>query len=442
MEIKAMDAESAVVGAILLDARCLPVAASILTADDFALEANRAIYKAAIDLERNGQVVDPVTIRERVGKAVSQDYLLNLMDVTPTAANIEEYAKATRKWSMRRSLSALAERVTERATVGEDPRAVIGDAQRELERIEAQDTAKELSTPGEAILSFYEHRSRVDSGTGGFVTTGFERLDTLLGGGMVNGGLYVMAARPGMGKTSLALVLADHIAAEGPTLFVSLEMDTEQIVAKRLSRESGIAYDRLMIGKLDDEEQSKMSLASIELEKLPLSINRKPWATVDDIGNLARRVKGLRCIVVDYFGLIRSTDHRTKRYEAMTEISGHLKTMARSLKVPILCLAQLNRENMNRQGNRPQLSDLRDTGALEQDADGVIFLHRPDYYEKKEEADRHPWEPVTMQIILEKNRHGQTGICDAVCYLATGRIIPARRVTTSKNKCQAKNRQG
>lgn len=421
-----MEAESAVVGSILLDAACFPVAAAILTPDDFSLEANRAIYQAALNLNRRNETIDPVTIREEAGNAVSQSYLLELMTLTTTAANIEEYSLATRKWSMRRSLSELAERVRERATVGEDPRAVIGEAQRELERIEAQDTAKELSTPGEAIVSFYEHRRRVDEGSGGFVPTGFDRLDRLLGGGLVNGGFYVLAARPGMGKTSLALVVADHIAADGETLFVSLEMDTKQITAKRLSRESGIAYDRLMMDKLTEEEHGRVAAASVKLEKLPLSINRKPWATVDDIGNMARRVQGLRCIVVDYFGLIRAADRRMGRYEAMTEISGQLKALARSMEVPVLCLAQLNRENMQRRGNRPQLSDLRDTGALEQDADGVIFLHRDDYYEEK--VERNPWEPVILQIILEKNRHGNTGLCDAVFYMETGRIVLARRM--------------
>ena len=144
---------------------------------------------------------------------------------------------------------------------------------------------------------------------------------------------------------------------------------------------------------------------------------------MDDIANMARKVKGLKLLVVDYFGLIRTEERAKNRYEAMTEVSGQLKALARKLKVPLLCLAQINRENAQRQDKRPQLSDLRDTGALEQDADGVIFLHCNSYY-NQERPD--PWEPDYMQIILAKNRHASTGTCDAAFYRAVGRIIPAR----------------
>ena len=139
---------------------------------------------------------------------------------------------------------------------------------------------------------------------------------------------------------------------------------------------------------------------------------------------MARKVKNLRCIVVDYLGKITPDSRRQGRYEYMTEISGDLKTLARKYKVPVLALAQLNRANTERRDKRPQLSDLRDTGAIEQDADGVIFLHREDYYQEK--VDRDPWEPSELDIIVEKNRHGRTGTCKAAFFMATGRIIPAK----------------
>lgn len=423
--INTLEAESAVAGAILIDAACLPAVTAILTADDFALEANRAIFQAAVELNRAGEAVDPVTIRAAAKGEVSSEYIMQLMEVTTTAANAGVYATEARKASMRRSLRRLAANINERAALDE-PRELIGDALRELERVEAQDTAQELATTGDALMGYYDHRRRVDEGGGGFVPTGFKRLDDLLGGGMLNSGLYVLAARPGMGKTTFALSIADSIAATGPVLFVSLEMDVNQLAAKRLGRMSGIPASRLMMGNLLEEERERAATFSVKMSQLPVYMNRKPWATVDDIGNMARKVKGLRCIVIDYFGLIRTPEKRMSRYEAMTEISGSLKALARSLKVPILCLAQLNRENMQRRGNRPQLSDLRDTGALEQDADGVIFLHRPDYYEEKDE-DFDPWSPVALQIILEKNRHSGTGVCDAAFYMAVGRICPAER---------------
>lgn len=426
MTTEALEAESAVCGSILLDADCLPEVMDVLTEDDFALSANRAIFCAAKELSRRSETVDPVTILAAAGGEVTREYAMELMAVTSTAANAGVYAAETRRASMRRALIALAETLSERATLPEDPRALIGEAQRELERIEAQDTARELATSGDAILDFYRHREQVDGGGGGFVPTGFRSLDRMLGGGLLNGGLYVLAARPGMGKTTFALSVADSIARSGPVLFVSLEMDLEQISAKRIGRAAGISSSALLMGGLNDDERRRAAEWSSKLSQMPFYLNRKTWATVDDLGNMARKVKGLRCLLVDYFGLIRPSGRIKNRYEAMTEISGSLKSLARTLKTPVLCLAQLNRENKDRRDKRPLLSDLRDTGALEQDADGVIFLHRTDYYSERDDAGPSPWEPVPMQIILAKNRHAGTGVCDAAFYRAVGRIIPAK----------------
>lgn len=415
-------AESSVCGSILLDERCLQEVADVLTEDDFALESNRMIYHAALALERRGDAVDPVTILEETGGAVSREYLMDLMQTTGTAANAVEYAVLVRQASMRRAIRMLGERLS--GVDEDDPRAAIADAQRELERIEAQDTARELADSGETIADYYEHRQLVDSGGGGYVPTGFRTLDRLLGGGMLNSGFYVLAARPGMGKTTFGLAVADQVAEkQGPVLFVSLEMDEEQLAAKRLGRAAGIAYDSLMMGQLSEEERARSANWAAKLANVPFYMNRRSKATVDDISHMARRVKGIRLIVVDYFGLIRPAGRAKNRYESMTDISGQLKAMARKIRVPVLCLAQLNRENEGTKDKLPMLSNLRDTGALEQDADGVIFLHCDSYY-RQERPD--PWEPDPMKIILAKNRHAGTGICDAAFYRAVGRIIPAR----------------
>lgn len=414
--------EQSVIGSILIDADCLPAVTGLLTADDFIIEADKAIYGAALELSRRGDPVDPVTIVDWCKGNVSREYVAQLMETTPTAANVEAYAKLVRKESMRRSLRALSACIDGRASDMDEPGELIADAMRELERIEAQDTAKELATSSEAVLVFYDHLAKLKEGGGGFVKTGYRQLDALLGGGLFNSGLYVMAARPGMGKTTVALNILDNI--DGPSLFVSLEMDMEQITAKRLSRLSGLPSDRIMTNQLTDEEYGMISEASERLSTSPAYINRKPFATVSDIGTMARKVKGLRCIIVDYFGFILPSRRRQKRNEEMTEVSVELKSLARALKVPVLCLAQLNRENMGRGNKRPQLSDLRETGALEQDADGVMFLHREDYYEPKRE-DEDPDHPSMMEIILEKNRHGRTGVCGAAFYLTTSKILSA-----------------
>lgn len=424
MTTDALEAESAVCGAILIDARCLPEIMEHVSADDFALEANRVIFSAAVELDKAGEPIDPISILSASGGAISRDYMMDLMQLTSTAANAGMFAQETRKESMRRSIRCLGERMQEQTTLADDPREVIADAQRALEDIEGKDTARELSTSGEALTAYYRHRQSVDSGKGGYVPTGFRSLDRMLGGGLLNTGFYILAARPGMGKTTFALEVADTVAEQtGPVLFVSLEMDEEQLAAKRLARAASIGYDSLMMGMLSAEERERSAKFSAQLAKVPLYSNKKPSATVDDIANLARKVRGLKLLVIDYFGLIRTVGHQRNRYEAMTEVSGQIKALARKLHKPILCLAQINRENTNRQDKRPQLSDLRDTGALEQDADGVIFLHCPNYY-NTEKPD--PWSPDPMEIILAKNRHASTGVCNAAFYRAVGRILPAR----------------
>lgn len=419
--MNALEAENGVIGSILIDESVLPLVSPLLTADDFRLEPNRKIYTAALELHRDGKPVDPLTVLGMIGESYT-GYMTQLMEMTPTANNAVLYAQETRKASMWRSLKALGESVS-RADTTEDPRDAVGEIVRECERIESMDTSRELATANDALTAFYNHRAQVDIGSGGCVRTGYRQIDSLLGGGLLNSGLYILAARPGMGKTTFALAIADAVVKRGePVLFVSIEMDNEQITAKRIASLTGMSASELMMDKLTSESYQKMAQAAKSLSPLPFYINRKTWATVDDIRNWARKVKGLKLIVLDYFGLLRTPGKAASRYEAMTEISGQLKALARALKVPILCLAQLNRENMNRKGQKPMLSDLRDTGALEQDADGVLFLHRPDYYDDNSEGAAGG--PVALTVILAKNRHGSTGSADMAFYLRTGKIVP------------------
>lgn len=416
-----ISAENSLVGAILIDPRCLPAVSEIVGPEDLALEINQAIFKAALDLSRSGKAVDPVTIKKRARLNADQ-YLLELMETTGTAKNAEMYAQEVRKSSMRRQILSLAQETLDGAE--DEPRDMIAKLQSGLEAVEQRDTLAELASPDEAMLAFFSHRDLVDAGGHGCVPTGLEPVDRILGGGLLKSGLYILAARPAMGKTALALQVIDHMAQYGPVLFVSLEMDLEQIEARRIGRLAGLPGNRLLMGKLNEQEYARVAEAADKIRALPVQVNKRPAATVMDIGHMARKVKGLRCIVVDYLGKITPDSRKQGRYEYMTEISGDLKTLARKYKVPVLALAQLNRANTERSDKRPQLSDLRDTGAIEQDADGVIFLHREDYYQEK--VDRDPWEPSELDIIVEKDRHGRTGTCKAAFYMATGRIIPAK----------------
>lgn len=419
-------AEQSVIGSILVDPRCLPEVERSLRPEDFRLEADRVLYLAALALEREGGKLDSVTILDqarKLGGQVSQQYALQLMEVTPTAANVGEYIKLVKEDRLREALGETAGRVLERVEGREDPAAILADAGRRLDDLAALGSAGTLVSPTEGLLAFYRQRDAVDDGDAkGYVCTGYMALDELLGGGMLNSGLYLLAARPGMGKTTLALNIADRVAQADPVLFVSLEMDQEQLTAKRLSRETGIPTQKLLMQPLTREEEDRVARATKKLSGLSLWSNAAPTVTVDDIGVLARGIGGLRLIVVDYFGKILPSpeSRRSGRYEYTTEISGALKNLARILRIPILALCQLNREVETRQDKRPQLSDLRDTGALEQDADGVIFLYREDYYANRDSVD--PNVPSVLDVDLAKNRHGGVGSCKLAFSLATSKI--------------------
>lgn len=426
--VRPLEAEEAVMGAILIDARSLGVVQEILRPEDLALEVHRAIYRSALALQREGRPIDPVVIREeakRQGADIDAGYLVALMDRTPTAANVKAYCEIAKKGAVRRALDALCDGAKEQAA-REDPESVLVELVRKAEDLQHHGTTDDLIRPVEAMLAFFDHRDAVDRGENrGFVPTGYRDLDWALGGGLLASGFYILAARPGMGKTTLALNIADRVAAErGPVLFVSLEMDVEQLVAKRLSRLCGVPSNRVLMGKLSQEEYNKLAAAEEKLESVPLYLNRAPEATVDQVEALARKVKGLSLVVVDYVGKITPERWaaRNGRVDAMTEVSGALKTLARTLKIPVLGLAQLNRANESRPDKRPQLSDLRDTGALEQDADGVVFLYR-DWYYHKEERDRDPYAPEPLEVDVAKNRHGPTGKCELAVYLGVSKVV-------------------
>lgn len=428
MMTNGVEAEQAVIGSILLDGRCLPVVEELLRAEDFALESDRQIYRAAVKLAREDKPVDLVTILEEVRSQhadVSSEYLMQLLEITPTAANVEVYARQVREQSVRRAIRNLGEELQRRADEHDETAALLADAGRRIEDIQTEGVTGDLLTPNEALLAFYEHRRQVEEGrASSFVPTGFRDIDILLGGGMLSGGMYILAARPGMGKTTVALNIADRVAERtGPVLFVSLEMDEAQIMAKRLSRLSGIPGNRLLMDKLTEPEARKLAEASSKLSRLPLHINRKPYATVDDIAALARKVKGVKLIVVDYIGKITPGrgGQRKDRIEYMTEISGALKTLARTLRIPVLVLCQLNRQTEGQSDKVPKLSQLRDTGAIEQDADGVLFLYREDYYGDKKPSG---FEPSPLDVIVAKNRHGGTGQCEMAACLALSKINP------------------
>lgn len=429
-------AEQAVIGSILIDARCLDEVARLLRPQDFGMEINRTLYQVILSLDRAGRKIDPVTVKEaalQAGAEVSNAYLLELMDITPTSANVEEYARIVREGARKRGISALCEYITaELANHAPIPELLMETARR-VEDLQKDGMAEDLLDPDSAMLAFYQHRELVAQGGGAFVPTGYQDLDKTLGGGMLNSGMYILAARPGMGKTTLAINIADRVARTGKSvLFVSLEMDPEQIEAKRLARETGIPGDRLLMDCLTDEEETQVAHGADMIRALPVHFNQRDRVTVAQIEQMARRVKGLALIMIDYIGKILPEDRgrRSNRVEYMTEISGDIKDLARRFRVPVLTLCQLNRAGADRKDQTPVLSDLRDTGALEQDADGVVFLHRADYYQPAGGKG-----PVSdLQVIVAKNRHGSVGECALAFDLAGSKLTTSRRGPIARRK--------
>lgn len=429
--MRALEAEQAVIGSILIDSRCLEAVVRTLRPQDFVMDLNREIYQVALGMERNGKRIDPVTILEELKRAgcyaepESRNYLLQLMDTTPTAANVEEYAKIVREAALSRGVVLVADYIKEQLSGFASMPEVLMESIRRLEDLQKDGVNEDLLDPDGAMLAFYAHRDLVAKGSGAFVPTGYQDLDQQLGGGMLNSGMYILAARPGMGKTTLAINIADRLAKQRRgVLFVSLEMDPEQLEAKRLARETGIPANRLLMDCLTEDEETKVADGADMIRELPVYINRRDTVSVAEVEQMARRVRGLALIVIDYIGKLRP-DQRGRgasRVEYMTEISGDIKSLARRFRVPVLTLCQLNRASSDRKDPTPLLTDLRDTGAIEQDADGVIFLHRPDYYQPKIQSGQ----TSELQVILAKNRHGSTGECTMAFDMVHSKMTTAQ----------------
>lgn len=423
MTDKLSSSEQAVVGAILIDSACLSAISSILSASDFAFAQTRAVYEAANALSLLNEPIDAVTIQSKAkeqGNTLGNEYLCGLMETTPTAANAELYARLVKKESNKRALHRLALDIDSALEDNGEPDEVAAMVHTVLAELDSK-ARSDMTNSADAIQAFYDYRADFErAGKQPIVKTCYDQLDRMLGGGLVNGGLYVVGARPGIGKTSMGMCLADNIASNGmPTLFVSLEMTRLELTAKRLARESGVPYNTTLMGKLGNEEYQKINKIAASLSNSPVIMTDKPRMTLNDIALTARRVKGLRCIVVDYFGLITPMTKAKSRYEQYTEIIDDMKRLAKTLNIPIICLAQLNRENEQRGNKRPMLSDLRETGAVEQSADAVIFLHRESYYSREEVNE---WDSENLEVIVAKNRHGRTGKIDMMWFGPTGRI--------------------
>ena len=410
-------AEQAVVGALLIDPKCVPDVLEKLKADEFYIKLNRDIYETIYSMFAYGQTIDPVTVLAQMRvRGVYQEncesYMAEIMRVTPTAANVLEYAAIVRDRALLRRLGEAADEIN--SLVYEDS----GEAEAKLEAAERKIYALRqgrnvggLLPVAQVVQSVFDEMNEAAASGNKIpgVPTGFPDLDrTILG--LNPSELILVAGRPGMGKTAIALNMALHVGMnEHKTVAIfSLEMSREQLTTRLLSRASLVPLQNLLTGQLSDQQWRSVADAAQSLSTTDIRIDDNPTLTVSDMNAQCRRVPNLGLVVIDYLQLMQSAGSghswsNESRTQAVSDISRMLKIMAKELNVPVVCASQLSRANESRQDKRPMLSDLRESGSIEQDADVVIGLYRDGYYNKESEN------PTIAEAIVLKNRKGTTG---------------------------------
>ena len=412
-----VEAEQAVLGSMLIDPRCVPEVIDKLRVDDFYLRQNKEIYETIYSMFNYSATIDPVTVLEHMkhngyyDENLSRGYLLQLMDTTPTAANVHEYIEIIKDKTLLRRVAETAGDLTVMIQEGTDSgQDVLEAAEQRIYAIRQGRAARGLTPISEVLIDVYDRLSELaasDSAIPG-LSTGLKDLDRAISG-LNKSDLILLAARPGMGKTSMALnILLDAGKKSGKTVaFFSLEMSREQLALRLISSECFVDNKKLVTGKLTEQDWENVAMAADSLNHSSILIDDDSSVTVADINAKCRRVDNLGLVVIDYLQLMQSAGGKQRggenRQQIVSDISRSLKIMAKELNVPVLCLSQLSRANEGRTDKRPMLSDLRESGAIEQDADIVLFLYREGYYNKDTEN------PNLAECIIAKNRHGETG---------------------------------
>ena len=403
-------AEQAVIGAMLIDPSCIPDVIEKVKSDEFYIQANRDIFDTIFAMFSYGQSVDAVTVLEQmkvrgVYKDTTQQYLMEVMQITPTAANVLKYAAIVRDQALLRNLHTAADEINNMIFEGSGGAdAMLEAAERKIYALRQGRNVGGLQPISMVIQRVYANLSEAASSGGGIpgLATGLPDLDqTILG--LNAGELILIAARPGMGKTSLALNIALYVGkTSGKTVAVfSLEMAREQLTTRLLAGEGLVDSQKLLTGKLSADEWRRVGAAATTISATDIRIDDNPSLSVADMNAQCRRIPNLGLVVIDYLQLMTSGKAVESRQQEVSDFSRALKLLAKELEVPVVALSQLNRGPEMRQDKKPQLSDLRESGSIEQDADVVFLVHRPDFYDKE---DR----PGEADIIMAKHRNGPT----------------------------------
>ena len=416
---QSLEAEKGVLGSILLDANMCDDVALVVRPDDFYSDVHRKLYGHILGMHEEGGRIDTLLLVERLKRAGEYEaiggaaYLEEILKTVAVPAHAAYYARIVRDKSILRSIIHTSTEILRDAydpTL--DPREMISQAEEKIFAIHDQGSSDHVAIMNDILIEAFEHiDKRMEHGGATGVPSGLTDLDTLTGG-LHEGELIILAARPSMGKTAMATNIADHVAVEAgvATLFVSLEMARLELAQRMLCARGEINGSKFRSGYLSGEDREKLIQASSKLAKAPLYIDDTPSRTISEIAACARRLKrkaGLGLLVIDYLQLIEPDNSRDPRQEQVAKIARRLKGLARELKIPLLCLAQLNRQAEATKDNRPRMSHLRESGAIEQDADVVMFVHREEYYHTREES-------VSLdlvgkaELIVSKQRNGPT----------------------------------
>lgn len=412
-----LSAERALLGSILIDPNSINEIAATIGADDFYVQEHKQIYLAMRELFDASQEIDPVTLIDTLvhkgvyEKSGGENYIRSLLDVTPSAMNIADYARIVKEESTRRRIIDVCSEISD-LTYGEQEGVaqVLDLAQSRFTEIAQGRDSRTFRHIRDVLRDLMEnlHKLQTDKAAAMGTPTGFSGVDKLLVG-MGDSDLVLVGARPGMGKTAFALNVATNVAFSSgkKVCLFSLEMSAEQLASRMIASEALVDSYSLRSGQIQPEDWKKIADAAMRLSNTDLLIDDTSGITVTAMKAKLRRVENLGLVVVDYLGLMESEQHYDNRALEVSVISRGLKLMAKELRVPILCCAQLSRGPEGRTDKRPQLSDLRDSGAIEQDADVVMFLYRDEYYNTSRDPDQK--EGNIAEVIIQKNRHGSTG---------------------------------
>ena len=409
-----LEAEQAVIGGILIEKNVLSVVMDSVRPECFYNDLNRDIYTVIMRLFASSVTPDVVSVLNECvtagvfqTSAMAKTYLTKIMESTPSISNIKSYCKILEEKYLIRSLMNAAADIIEMTNEGsEDAQTMLDAAEQKIYDIRQGKDTQGLTKLENVVIDVYDHLMEITGPEGDLhkgTATGFKQLDAITTG-LNKTDLIILAARPAMGKSAFALNIAVNACktSNKQVVIFSLEMSNEQVASRILASEALVNNSKLRAGKLSQEDWSKLADGTERLVNLPLYLDESAGITVPSMKAKLRRMNNLGLVVIDYLQLMSSPNKHTNRVTEVTEITRQLKLMAKELQVPVIALSQLSRSSEKRDDKRPMLSDLRESGSIEQDADIILFLYRDAYYDKNSE------DQSTAQCIVAKNRHGET----------------------------------